>query len=132
MGSAKRDKDGFTDRERIFVREYPVDLNGTQAAIRSGYAKKSAKAHASKMMSMPHVRSAIDSLMKERIKRTDVTADRVISELGKIGLAAFGDPQVSTAEKKAALDSLARHLGLFTDKIDMGIEQKTELRLRLV
>ena len=39
---------------------------------------------------------------------------------------------VTTAEKKSALDSLCRHLGLFKDKIDMGVEQKTELRIKFV
>lgn len=131
-GTRARDAEGFTAKERLFVVEYMVDLNGTQAAIRAGYSKKSAKNYASLLMSYPHIRKAIDNLMKLRITRIDVTADKVVAELGKIGFAAFGDKDVSTSDKKAALDSLCRHLGLFKDKLDMGIESKTEVRIKFV
>ena len=30
----------LTNKQRLFVREYLVDLNTTQAAIRSGYSRK--------------------------------------------------------------------------------------------
>lgn len=132
MGSNKRDEHGWTPRERMFVKEYLVDLNQAQAAIRAGYSKKSAKNHASILMKKPHIKQAVDFAMKARIQRTDINADRVVQELGKIALAEFGDSHVTTSEKKAALDSLARHFGLFKDKIDMGVEQKTELRIKFV
>jgi len=43
-----------------FVYEYLIDYNGTQAAIRAGYAKKSAKVTASRLLTNDNVKRAID------------------------------------------------------------------------
>jgi phage terminase small subunit len=67
-----------------FVSEYLVDLNGTQAAIRAGYAPKSAHVTASKLLKKPKVKGALDAAIAERSKRTDVTADRVIQEIARL------------------------------------------------
>lgn len=67
-----------------FVSEYLVDLNGTQAAIRAGYAPKSAHVTASKLLKTPKVKGALDAAMAERAKRTEVTADRVIQEIARL------------------------------------------------
>ena len=34
----------MTDKQAAFVREYLIDLNATQAAIRAGYSEKTARA----------------------------------------------------------------------------------------
>jgi len=36
----------LTDKQKSFAQEYLVDLNATQAAIRAGYSKKTAKSPA--------------------------------------------------------------------------------------
>jgi phage terminase small subunit len=67
-----------------FVQEYLVDLNGTQAAIRAGYAPKSAYVTASKLLKKPEVKASLGAAMAERSKRTEVTADRVIQEIARL------------------------------------------------
>ncbi len=42
-------------RERIFVREYRVDLNARQAAIRAGYSRRSASRNTHKVLYRPRV-----------------------------------------------------------------------------
>jgi len=37
-----RGEKGLTPKQRIFCREYLLDLNATQAAIRAGYSQKTA------------------------------------------------------------------------------------------
>lgn len=69
------------DRWRIFCREYLVDLNGAQAAIRAGYAPKAAKEIASRLLTKANVRAEIDRLMAERCLQTGVSAEWVIKEL---------------------------------------------------
>lgn len=77
----------LTAKQRAFVREYLVDLNGTQAAIRAGYSANSADVEASRLLANAKVKFAVDTAMKNRADRTDITADRVLKELAKIGFA---------------------------------------------
>lgn len=49
----------LSDRERIFVAEYLKDLNQTQAAIRAGYAPRSARQQACRMMTKAYIAEAI-------------------------------------------------------------------------
>jgi len=75
---------GNKRREERFIKEYLIDLNGTQAAIRAGYRATSARTLAAKLLAKGNVRSKIDCLIAERSKRTGVTADRVIREMARI------------------------------------------------
>lgn len=77
----------LTAKQRAFVREYLIDLNATQAAIRAGYSADTAKQIGSENLSKPDVAAAIQAAMDSRAERTDITADRVLKELAKIGFA---------------------------------------------
>lgn len=79
--------DGLTNKQRMFCHEYIVDLNMTQAAIRAGYSKTSAHDIGSENLKKPEIKKKVDALMAERAKRTEITADRVLNELAKIGFA---------------------------------------------
>jgi len=75
----------LTGKQRAFVREYLIDLNATQAAKRAGYSDKTAYASGAENLTKPQIASAIEAAMKLRAERTDITADRVLKELAKIG-----------------------------------------------
>lgn len=75
-------------KQRRFVEEYLVDLNGAQAAIRAGYSADTARQIASELLTKPDIAAAVQELMDARAKRTAITADRVLAEMGKI---AFSD-----------------------------------------
>lgn len=76
------DRDDPLDaRELRFVHEYLVDLKGTDAAIRAGYAEKGARQRAFKLLRRPRVVEALEQAFAERLKRTDVTADRVLRDI---------------------------------------------------
>jgi phage terminase small subunit len=75
----------LTAKQRAFVREYLIDLNATQAAIRAGYSEKTATVIGAENLTKPNIASAIESAMKNRADRTDITADRILKELAKIG-----------------------------------------------
>jgi phage terminase small subunit len=68
-------------RELRFVEEYLLDLNGAQAAIRAGYAKRSARSTASVLLRRPEVKDALTAAMEHRSQRTGITQDRVLTEL---------------------------------------------------
>ena len=77
----------LTSKQRAFVREYLIDLNATQAAIRAGYSAKTAYSQGERLLRNVEVEGAISAAMKLRAERTDITADRVLKELAKIGFA---------------------------------------------
>ena len=74
----------LTDKQTKFCQEYLIDLNATQAAIRSGYSKKTAMEQGSRLLSNVKVSEYISSLQGKRRERTEITADMVVSELAKI------------------------------------------------
>ncbi len=77
----------LTDRQERFCREYVVDLNATQAAIRAGYSSKTANRIATKILSKAVIKKKIAQLQSEIAKRTEITADMVVRELAAIGFA---------------------------------------------
>jgi phage terminase small subunit len=74
----------LTPRQRRFCEEYVVDLNGAGAARRAGYAKNSAKVEGVRLLANANVQAEVERLMAARSKRTQITADAVVSELGKL------------------------------------------------
>jgi len=83
-----RRRDALTARERRFVAEYVVDLNATQAAIRSGYSRRTAGSIGSENLQKPDIASAIATVLEARAVRTGITQDRVLDELA---ILAFSD-----------------------------------------
>ena len=79
------DSSGLTTRQQLFVQEYLVDLNATQAAIRAGYSQANADKIGSQLLGKTRVAGAVRSAMAERSQRTQVTADRVLEALAVIG-----------------------------------------------
>jgi phage terminase small subunit len=75
----------LTPKQQRFVEEYLVDLNATQAAIRAGYSKRSAEVEGCRLLKNAKVSAEIDAALQARSDRTQITADRVLTELGKIG-----------------------------------------------
>lgn len=78
----------LTAKQQTFVDEYLVDLNATQAAIRAGYSEKTAAEIGAENLTKPNIAAAIQSAMDARSTRTEITADRVLTEIGKV---AFSD-----------------------------------------
>lgn len=74
----------MTAKQRCFIDEYLIDLNATQAAIRAGYSGESAGSIGSELLQKPEIRARIDRAMAERSRRTGISADRVLMELGKL------------------------------------------------
>jgi phage terminase small subunit len=158
-------------KQATFVREYLIDLNATQAAIRAGYSPKTAGQIGDENLRKPEIAAAVQSAMAERAGRTEITADRVLRELGKIGFAdirkavswqpnvtgmvenddgterlavtnhvqlvssdeidddtaaalaevsqtSTGGLRVKLHDKRGALESIGRHLGMFKDRVE--------------
>jgi phage terminase small subunit len=81
----------LTSKQTRFVAEYLTDLNATQAAIRAGYSAKTAQEQGSRLLSNVMVAAAIEVAQEARAQRTEITADRVLTELAKLGFANMAD-----------------------------------------
>jgi phage terminase small subunit len=79
--------DKLTPKQRRFAEEYIVDLNASAAYKRAGYKAQgnAAEANASRLLRNAKVASVISELKRERSERTQITADRVLEELAKLG-----------------------------------------------
>lgn len=90
----------MTRKQDRFVKEYLIDLNATQSAIRAGYSPKTANEQGARLLANVSVQEAIAKAMAERSKRTGISQDRVIQELARI---AFVNPQNVINPKDASV-----------------------------
>ncbi|CQR51464.1 terminase small subunit [Paenibacillus riograndensis] len=77
----------LTPKQKLFVQEYLIDLNATQAAIRAGYSPKTAEQQASRLLSNVKVQEAIREAQSHRAARTEITADMVLQRWWDIATA---------------------------------------------
>ena len=162
----------LNDKQKQFCKEYLVDLNATQAAIRARYAEKTAYSQGQRLLKNVEAQEYIRELMQKREQRTEITADKVLEEYAKLGFSDVTDylqvvterilvghdketgepisdisqfvlmkdtaniPKSKLAaiseikqakdgsisfklhDKKGALDSIAKHLGMFTERVE--------------
>jgi phage terminase small subunit len=147
----------LSPKQLTFVGEYLLDLNATAAARRAGYSASSCNKIGSELLDKTRIQVAIAEAQAARAARTAISADRILLEYARVGLADLTTlldtngavlpvPQwphdlrpavvgftskalyedvdgaqtlvgylqtVKLADKVKALDSLAKHLGLF-------------------
>lgn len=117
----------LNDRQQLFAQEYLVDLNATQAAIRAGYSQKTARSQGERLLTNVDIAAAIQRGIKERIEKTQITAERVLLELAAIAfmdIEKLAEVGGKITDKLKALELIGRHLGMFTDKIVADIRSR--------
>ncbi|MEA4831583.1 MAG: terminase small subunit [Oscillospiraceae bacterium] len=94
----------LTPKQKLFVQEYLIDLNATQAAIRAGYSQQRASEIGYQQLQKTTVQDAIDKAMHKREQRTEITQDKVLSELAKVAFSNGSDfAKVTTQKRKKRL-----------------------------
>lgn len=78
----------LTAQKKRFAKEYIIDLNATQAAIRAGYSKKTSYSQGQRLLKDVEVQNYIQSLMDKRAKKVELKAEDVVEEIRKL---AFGN-----------------------------------------
>ncbi|EKZ6360742.1 terminase small subunit [Klebsiella aerogenes] len=71
-------------KHEVFCREFLVDLNATQAAIRAGYSASRAHVTGAELYGKPDIRARIDELKRERIAHLGIDANYVLLRLVEI------------------------------------------------
>lgn len=69
----------LTPRQRLFVDEYVLCNNASEAARRAGYSERTAGAIATENLQKPAIRQAIDALRSDNAARLDVTRQDVLT-----------------------------------------------------
>ena len=137
----------LNDKSEAFCHEYLIDYNGTQAAIRAGYSKKTAYSQGSRLLKNAVVLSRVRALQAEKTAQLSISQDWVVHQLVDIVQKCKDPVPVETwdYEEKAmvktgefifdskgatkALELLGKHLGMYIDKIEakQSIEVTTKL-----
>lgn len=132
----------LTPKQERFCREYLIDLNGTQAAIRAGYSEKTAYSIASEVLKKPEIMMRINELQADRSQRTEITADYVLNGIKEIvercqqKVPVLDDDGKETGEWKfeanpalKGFELLGKHLKLFTEKIETHDHKYTHVEI---
>lgn len=117
----------MTKKQKLFVEEYLIDLNATQAAIRAGYSVASAKEIACENLTKPNIQEAIAKAMAERSKRTGISQDRVVQELAKLAFVNISDVvdlDTCTVKSTATEEDLACIQSIKIKPTEFGYERE--------
>lgn len=133
----------LTDKQRAFVAEYLVDLNAAAAARRAGYSTRTADRIGHENLRKPEIASAIAEAQAERAERTEITADRVLKELARIGFsdirrlfewdeerACFIPSRDLTADEAAAISEIQSETVTHREKETGDTETTVKLKLK--
>lgn len=146
-------------KQELFCLEYLKDFNATRAYKEVYWVKqKTAEVQGCKMLSNPKVSEYLKSKAEEKLKKADVTAERVIQSLVEVanrcmqkvpvmmkwGIQAVeiikdenGNEQLAQVRKfdsagaNSALEKLGKYLKLFTDKVELSGEVITWITIKL-
>ena len=127
----------MTPKQAAFVDEYLIDLNATQAAIRAGYSAKTAGWIGNQKKTKTHISAEIAKRMEDRSKRTEITQDRVLTDIELIKQDAMrkaydkngNEAMINHTSALKACELQGRHLQMWNDKVALTIETTTDEEL---
>lgn len=126
----------LTPKQLRFCIEYLKDFNGTQAAIRSGYSKKTANEQASRLLANVNIQNQIKE-NNQKVEKSNIMDVQEIQErltqmargdLDEEVVVVTGDgdgyssahvmkKQIGAKDQAKALELLGKANGLFVDKV---------------
>ena len=126
-------------KQKRFADEYLIDLNATQAAIRTGYSEKTAYSQGQRLLKHVEIKAYIDDRMAQKEKELIADQDEVLKYLTavlrgesmseEIVIENIGDftseartmqKAPSEKDKLKAAELLGKRYSLFTDKVKVG------------
>jgi phage terminase small subunit len=122
----------LTQKQLRFVAEYLIDLNATQAAIRAGYSKKTAKEIGCENLTKPNIAAAVQEAMDKRSEDLGIDAKYVLQTIkttiercsqaeqvkGADGTVS-GEYKFDSGAVLKGAELLGKHLKMFTDKSEI-------------
>jgi phage terminase small subunit len=117
----------LSPKQILFINEYLVDFNATQAAIRAGYSRKSAHSIGQENLKKPAIQIAIREIMDKNITEVEVSANYVLKRLIEESKSLAQDATANSRIR--ATELLGKYLTLFTDRHE--VDNKASLVLAL-
>lgn len=127
----------MTAKQQRFCDEYLIDLNATQAAIRAGYSKKTARTIGQQNLTKLDIRQYIDARMAEKESALIADQNEVLKYLTAVmrgdhteqtpifigdGIQKITDIDVSAKDRLKAAELLGKRYSLFTDKVETEVD----------
>lgn len=116
----------LNEKQKQFCEEYIIDLNGTQAAIRAGYSKKTANEQAAQLLAKLSIQEYICELKNKRSERVKYSQDELMRDILEVKNRCMQANPVLDKEgnetgiwkfdsngANKALDMLAKHVGFY-------------------
>jgi phage terminase small subunit len=126
---------GLNAKQQRFCQEYVKDLNGTAAAIRAGYSKKTAAQQAARLLTNVKVKRKISKLIDRATREAEISLDLVMQELKTIAFASMAD--FAEWGKKGVTLKESKELGRELQKAVESVGEKinkhgdSQLRIKL-
>lgn len=131
-------------RHEIFVREYLIHFNASEAARAAGYSPDSAGSIGHELLKKPEIQTRLADAASTRVRKLDITGDRILMEVARIAfvdLARAYDPEGNLLPLNripedvrraiAAVDVFEEFLGRGYDKAKIGHTKKLKLHDKL-
>lgn len=136
----------MTAKQMRFCDEYLIDLNATQAAIRAGYSKKTARKIGQENLTKRDIRQYIDTRMAEKESELIADQDEVLryltavmrgeSRSSVVVVESLGDFMSEARELEKASDEkerlkaaelLGKRYGLYTDRVEQDVDMEVNI-----
>jgi phage terminase small subunit len=114
-------------KQKIFIDEYLIDFNATQAAIRAGYSKTSAYAIGEQNLRKHEIQKALGLRLKAREERTEIDQDYVLTTIRDTVERCRAEGNFDPANTLRGCELLGRNLKMFTDKVEGDIKGNVNL-----
>jgi hypothetical protein len=124
--------DVLPPKQAAFVREYLVDLNATQAAIRAKYSKNGARQQGARLLANAAIRAAIDAASQKVAAKLEITVERIESELARYAFAPANSAapgeflDCEPRDRLKALELLGKRHAMFTENHRHSFEDMTD------
>lgn len=122
-------------KQEVFCKEYLIDLNATQAAIRAGYSERAARTTASKLLTKGNILARVKELKDERADELELDAYWVLKRLKDISdrsmqaepvmtfdpgsgeMVESGEYEFDSTGANKATELIGKHIGMFDPKL---------------
>ena len=110
------ERSSLSEKRQAFVREYVVDFNGAQAAIRAGYSEKGARQQASHLLTNIDIAKCVRDVKRARAKALGTEHEDITAFHAGV----LHDPNSTTQEKDRASDKLSKLHGYYITKVQVS------------
>jgi phage terminase small subunit len=115
----------LTPLQKRFVKEYPIDFNGTDAYLRASKTtnRKSASVQASKFMKWPKIKEAIEAYVQEQLGPHE---QELLGNV-KFWRGIRDNPEARAADRLKASEMLAKYQQMFVERREYDISGQVQI-----